>query len=136
MDESEWQAGRHAADGFLRGSEMWDEARAFKIARTDGSLSFEEVWKYLQERRGLLTHRFDADGDGTITSAELNAVADKADAKRMSKWFKKNDSDADGKVTSDEAAAKSGKRFKRLDANGDGYLSKDEILTARRSDEG
>jgi prolipoprotein diacylglyceryltransferase len=65
----EWRAGLSNTDGFLRGSESWDEAILFDQDR-DGTLDFEEAWNYLTERRLKLLKQFDADGDGKLDERE------------------------------------------------------------------
>ena len=71
LDEAEWRSGREAGDGLLRGSESWADALAH--ARGDfrrATLSFADVWSYLQARRRWVTARFDRDGDATLSDAE------------------------------------------------------------------
>lgn len=73
----------------------------------------------------------DADGDGSITGAELDA---RADAR-----FAEVDTDGDGSVSLEEftaqaaarASARAAAMFERLDADGDGALSRD-VLAGRR----
>ena len=75
--------------------------------------------------------RFDADGDGRVTAAEVEAF--------RTARFAEFDADGDGQVSRqefmDHAAARAGERaggmFDRLDADGDGILSRD-ALEARR----
>ena len=77
----------------------------------------------------------DADGDGKVTEAELEAF-------RASR-FAEIDTDGDGTVTRDEFVARSvaqaeeraDRMFERLDADGDGALSRD-ALEARRGGRG
>jgi prolipoprotein diacylglyceryltransferase len=69
LDRQEWQRGRAAGDGFLRGSERWGEALRFNRPVAEG-LSFEEAYAYLLFRRD----RFDADGDGTLSPPERQAA--------------------------------------------------------------
>lgn len=68
LSESQWTRGLRAG-GFLRGSEIWDEAIRFD-SPGDGMLSFEETWEYLRERGAMLLARFDEDGDGKLTDQE------------------------------------------------------------------
>lgn len=53
LDEEEWCAGLEDGQGFLRGSEHWDEALSFDRNR-DKLISFDEAWEYLQKRRARL----------------------------------------------------------------------------------
>lgn len=67
-----WAKGLAQKDGFLRGSESWEEAAAF--ARVPGRLDFAEAWAYLQDRKAALLTRFDADGDGQLARSEREAA--------------------------------------------------------------
>lgn len=70
LDAQEWDTGRQAGDGLLRGSEMWDEA-IYKFDRDgSGKLSFDELWDYFKWRRA----RFDSDGDGKLSAFERAAA--------------------------------------------------------------
>jgi len=69
LSEEEWRLGLAAEDGFLRGSEHWDEALRFDTDRSD-KLTFEEAYAYLVSRR----KRFDVDGDGRLADAEREAA--------------------------------------------------------------
>ena len=78
--------------------------------------------------------RFDADGDGVITKAEVEAAAVAR--------FTESDSNGDGSLSAEEmiAAAESrhanrhsdriAKRIEKHDANGDGLLSLEEVTVA------
>lgn len=77
--------------------------------------------------------QFDADGNGSITAAEIEAF--------RAARFAALDADGSGQVSRqefmDHAAAQAGERagtmFDRLDADGDGTLSRDAIEAARGS---
>ena len=75
VDPDEWQRAKAAGDGFLRGSEHWDEAMCFD-RNGDGRLFFDEAWRYLEARRAMLVRRFDADGDGALKDAERHLAND------------------------------------------------------------
>lgn len=74
---------------------------------------------------------FDADGDGLVTEAEINAHGDAR--------FADLDANGDGNVSSDEFVARAVARateraeamFDRLDADGDGLLSRDAVEAQR-----
>jgi prolipoprotein diacylglyceryltransferase len=69
IDHKRWHAAPAGADGFLRGSESWEEAVRFD-RDGDGELDFEEAWSYLSERKSRLLKQFDADGDGGLDDLE------------------------------------------------------------------
>jgi Ca2+-binding EF-hand superfamily protein len=86
-----------------------------------------------------LFKRFDADGDGKISSVEHEKVIAEMATKRRQR-FAEMDADGDGFVTKKEAKAAADKkkqrlegfkekrdqRFEKMDSNGDGVISKDE----------
>ncbi len=70
IGKEEWDEALAREDKtLLRGSEAWDEARQFDHSE-NGRLDFEELWFYMQDRKRLITARFDADDDGTLTGLE------------------------------------------------------------------
>ncbi len=78
--------------------------------------------------------RFDADGDGQVTRAEVDAF--------RTERFEEMDGDGDGVVSLDEmreaamamAAERAEARFADLDADGDGTLVVDELAPEREVD--
>ncbi len=74
VDYGEWRAGLHRPGSILRGSEQWTEARVFQRDRSANQLSFDDLWRYLQARRGTIFWRFDADSDGRLDAAEQDAA--------------------------------------------------------------
>jgi prolipoprotein diacylglyceryltransferase len=69
LNEAEFRAARESGRGPLRGSEAWAEARMFDMDG-NGLLGPRELAAYLQARRELLVHRFDADADGQLAGEE------------------------------------------------------------------
>lgn len=67
--------------------------------------------------------RMDADGDGAVTPAEMEAMRNRGPN------FDRN---GDGKVTKEELPPPLRQRFDRLDANGDGVLGESELNRLRR----
>ena len=67
--------------------------------------------------------KLDSNGDGVVTTAELEAGA-------LARWTR-SDTNKDGKVTADEAKSQFDQHkqemFTKHDVNGDGKLSKDEL---------
>ncbi len=64
LSKEEWRKALESGEGFLRGSEHWDEAISFDQNR-DGLVSFDEGWEYLQERRTRLARMFPAPAPAT-----------------------------------------------------------------------
>lgn len=75
VDSIEFQNGLAAKDGFLRGSENWQDALSFD---TDGDqrLSLKEIWRYLSARYVSLADRFDQDGNGILAGQERRQAND------------------------------------------------------------
>jgi prolipoprotein diacylglyceryltransferase len=69
LDRHEWDRGIESGQGFLRGSERWEEAVLYNLPVRKG-LAFDEACAYLVLRR----RRFDADGDGRLSAAERDAA--------------------------------------------------------------
>src|SRR5205823_6654994 len=76
--------------------------------------------------------QMDANHDGVVTAAEMDAAAKKRGMKpqrdEMSSAEKiaMIDTNGDGKLTAAEHAAGSEQMFARMDKNGDGFLSREE----------
>lgn len=94
------------------------------------------------ERIGERFEVLDANNDGVITTADLEARA----AERLA-WFQKKklhvlDKDGDGKVSRDEFAARSKQRFAELDLDNDGKITVSDLppgaleLWNKKSDQG
>ena len=68
-------------------------------------------------------------GLGTMAALASAASSDRAPR------FDTLDTNADGRLSREEAAAHSGtaQRFQQLDVNKDGFLSRDELVSKRRS---
>lgn len=83
----------------------------------------------------------DANGDGVLTRAEVEAritkmaagrgKIDPVHAKRLTDlWFDRADANKDGKVTQKEAQALLAATFRRYDTDGDGKISPEERAAA------
>jgi hypothetical protein len=75
--------------------------------------------------------RADADSDGVLTTAELQAAAETLPNARN---WSRADRDGDGRLTKDEFRSVVAWRFERMDADGDGSVSVEE-RQARRGGE-
>ncbi len=75
--------------------------------------------------------RWDSDGDGVITEAEMLAAAQARIARRIAKRFARMDRNGDGRVERAEFDDRGAARFARLDTDGDGRVSREEIRARR-----
>ena len=75
--------------------------------------------------------RADADSDGVVTTAELDAVV--ATLPNARNWSRA-DRDGDGSLTRDEFRSVVAWRFERMDADGDGQVSVEERQARRGGD--
>jgi len=72
---------------------------------------------------GAIGLRGDANGDGTLTRAELDA--------QVAKAFARLDANGDGKLDRADREAAAKQRFAKADSNGDGEISQTEMEAAR-----
>lgn len=75
----------------------------------------------------------DADGDGKLTLEEMQARAREHANERAAWMLERFDKDADGALSKDELPQprRAGKMFDRMDADGSGGISKEEFEDAR-----
>lgn len=75
----------------------------------------------------VIFERLDADGDGAVSLAELEAM--------RAARFAQTDADGDGRLDRDELLARAGHRadrmIERLDSDGDGAITAEEFAAAR-----
>lgn len=108
----------------------------------DGFIDKADREQHAKARRDTWFAAADADRDGKLTRAEIDA----ADATRRAEFqqrmqargaerFAALDTDKDGRISRDEAkaAGRLADRFDALDANKDGYLGKDELQPRKPS---
>ena len=77
----------------------------------------------------------DSNGDGKISTEELLAKAQERAAKRVERMISHLDKDGDGMLSQDEMANRGGRHgdmFKRADSDGNGTISKEEFEQARQ----
>ena len=88
----------------------------------------------LEQFVGHREHRFeslDADGDGRVTRAELDARRAGDPPEQVAATFARFDTNGDGAITRAEWNAGETARFVRIDANHDGSVTRDEFLAER-----
>ncbi|MDC0676854.1 EF-hand domain-containing protein [Sorangium atrum] len=96
----------------------------------DGKLTVAELPEKAQRRLG----KADTNKDGNLSAEELKAHAEQRMKDRQAKQkarFAKKDKNGDGFLTRDEVGEKRWERVKAADANRDGKLSPDELRAAR-----
>jgi Ca2+-binding EF-hand superfamily protein len=108
--ERGWRRGGGA--GFMRQLETFD-------ANGDDAVTQGEIDQF---RQGQIT-RFDADGNGTLSLEEYQALWLDAMRERMVDAFQEHDDDGDGQVTVVEFNERYTDLVERFDRNGDGQLS-------------
>ena len=98
----------------------------------DGLISFEEFQMPDKRRRG--DRLADADGDGNISRAEMEAQMEshlEAMRARAEARFTQADLNSDDFITAEERKQVA---FEMLDINGDGYLAPEELAAAQKRD--
>lgn len=86
-----------------------------------------------------LAERFDAidaNKDGQVSFEELRASHGMRHGEDGKAFMKRMDTDADGKVSRNEALAAAAARFDAADANKDGFVTQEEMRAARKARHG
>lgn len=97
-----------------RGAEMLKQADA----DGDGIVTIAEVQARILQRASNI----DANKDGTISAAEMDAHREQMRAERRARRFADLDADKNGSVSVEEFAAAQSERVSRMDSNGDGVI--------------
>jgi hypothetical protein len=92
-------------------------------ADKDGTLTRAEI----QAREAAVAAEIDADKNGVISPEEMIAHHEKMRAQLMAERLKAMDSNSDGNVSVEEYQAAQSWRLARLDRNGDGQIEPDEM---------
>lgn len=126
-----------------------DELRAHAAARfaeidadNDGFVTPEEMRAARSERheaRGerqaaRMLERYDADGNGELSAAELEKASEDRMGRRAGRMMDRMDANDDGKLSLDEMTARRdpARMFERLDTDNSGTLSAEEFAEARK----
>jgi Ca2+-binding EF-hand superfamily protein len=99
-------------------------------ADKDGTVTRAEIEAYEAARAAEI----DADKDGTITVEELIAHREKMRQQHMAERLKAMDQNGDGNVSVEEYEAAHAWRMARLDRNGDGKIEPDEMRFRHRGE--
>lgn len=92
----------------------------------DGRVTPAEVQSMLDDRR----NRFDADGDGALTLDEFQGLWVATARPRMVDRFQALDADGDGRVTEAEFEARASRMMRLLDRDGDGAIAPQDRAAA------
>lgn len=92
-------------------------------ANGDGQIQIAEIEANAAKHAAEL----DADRDGFITTAEIAALREAKRAERAERHLLRMDADKDGVVSVDEFAAARSERAAKRDKNDDGVISADEM---------
>lgn len=103
----------------------------------DGKVTLAEFKAVQGDRQGRMFGRMDANKDGKLTQAEMDAAAKRAEAAGRGGpggggMLMRLDANKDGAVTKAEMATMTQRRFEMADTNKDGWLSKGELLMMRQ----
>ena len=93
----------------------------------DGSVTQAEVDQHRADRLG----EFDADGNGQLSLDEYQALWLDAMRARMVDQFQRHDDDGDGQVTVEEFGERSARMVMMRDRNEDGALNQDDLRRPR-----
>lgn len=87
----------------------------------------------LEAHRTQMFTSADANGDGKLSVEEMQAEVQKKANDRVTEMFARHDSNNDGFLTTDEMPKprRAGMMFDRIDADGNGSLSEQEFANAR-----
>jgi Ca2+-binding EF-hand superfamily protein len=119
--------GYHGA-GHHGGGPGWHSGRMERLfeqfdTNQDGVVTQVEI----DEVRSSRLAEFDADGDGSLTLEEYQALWLDAMRERMVDQFQAHDDDGDGLVTVEEFGERYDSMVGRLDRNDDGEITQDDL---------
>jgi Ca2+-binding EF-hand superfamily protein len=115
--------GFHGRHGMLGGDFLGPLAQDM---RKNGKVTKAEVENALKKR----FNEADANHDGKLSPAEIQAWREAQRAKRREAAFKRLDTNGDGGLSQSELDARVLAHFDRLDTNHDGVVSKEEMQAA------
>lgn len=94
----------------------------------DGSISQAEIAAVKQAKIA----EFDTNGDGSLSLAEYEALWLDRNRERLVDSFQRTDADGNAIITLDEFGFPTDRLFARLDRDGDGVIGEDELRPRRR----
>ena len=111
-----------------RGHQMENLMATYDV-NEDGQITQEEVDGFRADRLAA----FDADGDGSLSLSEYEALWLDAYRERMVDNFQRHDDDGDGMVTVEEFSEDQSGMVARMDRNDDGVLTSEDRREKRKS---
>ncbi len=112
-----------AGSGKMRGH-MFDRLDA----NSDNQITLDEVTPFAEKKFS----RFDVDGDGSVSAAEIDAHLKKRMEKRRARILERFDTDGNGTITQAEFSAQAQQMFERVDADKNGAITRPEAKDMRR----
>lgn len=118
----------HGKDGMMRGDRAARAQQRFEAADADkdGRLTPAEM----QAAREARFAKADANGDGELSLEELDAARKAERMERLRRMVVWLDVDGDGMLSADEYEPRRGFMLSRMDRDGDGALSQEEMREA------
>ncbi len=113
------RGGRGGPGGRHGGGEMMQQIFTQADADGDGTLTQAEI----DEFRAMQVEDADTSGDGALTIDEFETLYNAFARDRMVDAFQALDSDGDGAISAEEIDARVGNMVERMDRDGDGVLS-------------
>ena len=113
----------HAFPGGGKGGKGGEHFIEMMDADGDGSVTQAEIDAKHAEKFA----EFDANKDGKLSADEFAALEEARRKERHKAHFERMDADGDNAVSADEFGSRSSKMFERFDKNGDGKLTADEM---------
>lgn len=111
--------GHGGHDRHHRGGDMGAQLMELYDTNGDGAITQEEIDTARADRLAA----FDADGNGTLSLEEYQALWLDAYRERMVDNFQRHDDDGDGAITVEEFGEDQSRLVRRLDRDGDGTLT-------------
>jgi Ca2+-binding EF-hand superfamily protein len=122
-----------AGGGLLLGSAAFAGGDSAQIADKFAAMDTNQDGKISPDEHAvgakMMFDKMDANRDGQVTAAEMQAVRSDKGSKGMpaSDKIKVVDVDGDGRISADEHAAGAKAMFDKMDSDKDGYLTKSEM---------
>lgn len=124
--------GFERADNRGGGHHRWRRGGGRMLGMLDTNMDRQvsrDEFLHLTERR---FETLDTDGDGTLSTAELDAFAAQRAREIRERFVERLDANDDGVISEQEFKAPAERRFSRLDADSDGAIERNEMRHGQR----